>query len=207
MTNWISPSEAADMVYDDPAKLGADTDFKFAIYWARGKGGATTSVADLARAKLQPRRPTDEEVAAAGVEWAVTAHDYRLVLAPRTADVPGPRRLFEDYDADVAPGQNITAIVQTLVFPKDRTIHDQMDMTLTYATTFLRPKQLSSLIVQHRAGGSRSARLPHTHIVTLTATADAVGYSEQHSMFADKPAEMHRQFADDWRRFVKAYPA
>lgn len=153
------------------------------------------------------RLPSDEEVAAAGSEWAITAHDHRIVLAPRTADVPSPRRLFEDYDADMAPGQNITAIVQTLVFPKDRTIHDQMDMTLAYALTFLRPKQLSSMIVQHRAGGSRSARLPHTHIVTLTATADAAGYSEEHAMFADAPAEMHRQFEADWRRFVKAYPA
>lgn len=207
MTKWISPSETANMVYDDPAKLGGDTDFKFAIYWARDKDGRVNSVADLARAKLQPRRPTDDEIAAAGAEWAITAHDYRLVLAPRAADVPGPRRLFEDFDVDVAPGQNLIAIVQTLVFPKDRTIHDQMDMTLTYAMTFLRPKQLSSLIVQHRAGGSRSARLPHTHILTLTATADAAGYSEEHAMFTDTPADMHRQFEADWRRFLKAYAA
>lgn len=59
---WISPAQAMDMVYDDPAHLGADPEFGFALLWAGdGKGGAHRT-ADLARAKLQPRKPTLSDV-------------------------------------------------------------------------------------------------------------------------------------------------
>lgn len=205
MAAWISPAEAMDLVYDDPARAGPDADFGFAILWrASNKRSTTSSTADLARAKLQPRRPTPAQLRTAGDGWAVTAHDYRLCLAPGVADVAGPAELFADYDRAVAANQNMMAVVQTLRFDRDMPRHDMMEATSMYASICLRPKHLSSLIVQHMPSDARSARDPHLHVITPILTHHLSGWGRGHPVFDDPPAAMHRAFEADWHRFRAA---
>lgn len=201
---WISPAKTMDMLYDDPARAGPDSEFGFALLWATDSAGNRHRVADLARAKLQPRKPTAAEIAAAGSGWAVTAADHRLLLADGVADVASARELFEAYDAQVAPGQNLLAIVQTLRFPPSMPRHGMMHAAYMYGALCLQPKKLSSLIVQHMPADARSERQPHVHLVTPVLTHYLSGYASVHAVFDDPPAEMHRAFAADWRRISSA---
>lgn len=201
---WISPAQAMDMVYDDPAHLGADPEFGFALLWAGDNRGGTHRAADLARAKLQPRKPTAQEIAAAGSDWAITAADHRLLLADGVADVRSARDLFDGYDAHVAPGQNLLAVVQTLRFSPSMPRHGMMHAAYMYTALCLQPKKLSSLIVQHMPADARSGRSPHLHIVTPVLTHHLSGYAAAHPVFDDKPADMHRAFQADWLRIREA---
>lgn len=197
---WISPAQAMDMVYDDPARIGPDPDFGFALLWSGDGKGGSHRTADLARAKLQPRKPTAAEIAAAGREWAVTAADHRLVLANGVADVSGPMAFFENYDAAVLPRQNLLAVVQTLRFPPSLPRHAMMHAAYMHVALCLQPKTLSSLIVQHMPADMLSSRRPHLHVITPVLTHHLSGYSAIHPMFEDNPVDMHRAFAADWRR-------
>lgn len=201
---WISPAQAMDMVYDDPARIGPDPDFGFALLWSGDGKGGDHRTADLARAKLQPRKPTAAEIAATGTEWAVTAADHRLVLANGVADVSGPRAFFESYDAAILPGQNLLAVVQTLRFPPSMPRHAMMHAAYMHVALCLQPKALSSLIVQHMPADIRSSRGPHLHVVTPVLTHHLSGYSAVHPIFDDAPADMHRAFAADWQRMRAA---
>lgn len=201
---WISPAQTMDMLYDDPARTGPDSNYGFALQWAGdGKGGAHR-VADLARAKLQPRKPTAAEIAAVGEDWAVTAADYRLLLADGVGDVVSPRELFERYDAHIQPGQNLLAVVQTLRFPASLPRHGMMHAAYMYTALCMQPRHLSSLIVQHMPSDARSSRSPHVHIVTPVLTHHLSGFAAVHAMFDDPPAQMHRMFEDDWHRIRTA---
>ncbi|QKR99250.1 hypothetical protein F9288_05980 [Sphingomonas sp. CL5.1] len=201
---WISPAQAMDMVYDDPARIGPDDEFGFALLWAgNGKGGKHCT-ADLARAKLQPRKPTAQEITDAGPNWAITAADYRLLLADGVADVRSARELFESYDAQVMSGQNLLAIVQTLRFSPSMPRHGMMHAAYMYTALCLQPKKLSSLIVQHMPSDSRSDLAPHLHIVTPVLTHHLSGYAAVHPIFEESPADMHRAFQADWLRVREA---
>lgn len=200
MSDWISPAAAANMVFDDPARLGSDTDFGFAILWSGGPG-LRAKTADLARAKLQPRKP---EGLSGGAPWPITAFDHRLLLAPGTPDIASPQMLFESYDAEVPANQNLLAIVQTLRFDPDLPRHVMMHHAYMYAAICLYPKRLSSLVVQHMPGDARSARAPHVHVLTLARLHRLSGWGAVHEVFNDPPADMHRAFAGDWERFCAA---
>ncbi|MBN2973341.1 hypothetical protein JW805_15125 [Roseomonas aeriglobus] len=202
--DWISPANAMSMVFDDPARVGPDSDFGFALLWSGDGKGGSHRTADLARAKLQPRKPSAADIKAAGPEWAVTAADHRLLLADGVADVCGARVFFESYDAAVRPGQNLLAVVQTLRFPPSLPRHAMMHAAYMYVALCLQPKALSSLIVQHMPSDIRSNRAPHLHIVTPVLTHHLSGYSAVHPMFEDTPAVMHRSFASDWQRVRQA---
>ncbi|SOB81154.1 hypothetical protein SAMN06297144_1426 [Sphingomonas guangdongensis] len=199
MAKWTSPAAAADMVFDDPARLGSGSHFGFAILWAENRG-ERAKTADLACAKLQPAKPKGEGVQK-DETWAVTASDHRLLLAAGTPDIASPKVLFDSYDADVCANQNLLAVVQTLRFDPDLPRHTMMQHAYLYASLTLHPKRLSSLIVQHMPGDIRSARAPHVHILTLARVHRISGWGQVHEVFDDPPAEMHRAFLADWERF------
>ncbi|MFD1789593.1 hypothetical protein ACFSC3_18725 [Sphingomonas floccifaciens] len=198
--DWMSPAKAMDMVFDDPARIGPDANFGFALLWSGDGKGHAHRTADLARAKLQPRKPTATEITAADAEWVITAADHRLVQANGVADVSGPKAFFESYDAAVLPGQNLLAVIQTLRFSPSLPRHAMMHAAYMHVALCLQPKALSSLIVQHMPSDIRSSRGPHVHIITPVLTHHLSGYSAVHPMFEDGPADMHRAFAADWQR-------
>lgn len=198
MAKWISPSAAMNMVFDDPARVGSDSDFAFAILWASDGKGRDHSVADLARAKLQPCKPGTNALASQTAGWPTTACDYRLVLARGVPDISA-RELTEAYDR-AEGGQNLLAIVQTLRFDADLPRHAMMHAAYMYAAMSLQPKRLSSIIVQHMPSDARSVRAPHVHVLTLARTHRLSGFGEVHSIFDDSPAQMHRAFETDWRK-------
>lgn len=203
MAKWISPTAAMNLIFDDPARIGADESYGFGVQWANVDGERSLT-ADLARAKLQPRKPTSVEITVAGSDWAVTAHDYRLIMAPGVADVRGPRELFETYDGALPKGQNLLAVIQTLRFDPDQPRHAMMQAAHLYVSMCLQPKRLTTMIVQHMPCDLRSARAPHVHLLTLARTHRLSGFGEVHALFEEAPAEMHRAFADDWQRFKTA---
>lgn len=196
MSKWISPGAAMDMVFDDPARVGPNSNYGFAILWAGDGKGGTHCVADLARAKLQPCKPTAATPVPATAGWATTAHDCRVVLARGVPDMSA-RELVEAYDAADA-GQNLLAIAQTLRFDADLPRHAMMHMAYMYTAMCLQPKRLSSLIVQHMPGDARSIRTPHVHVLTLARTHRLSGFGEVHAVFDDPPTAMHRAFETDW---------
>jgi hypothetical protein len=202
--NWISPAKTMDMLYDDPAHTGPDAEFGFALLWASDGKDGRHRTADLARAKLQPRKPSAAEIAVAGSEWAVTAADHRLLLADGVADVRNARELFENYDAQLTPGQNLLAVVQTLRFSPSMPRHGMMHAAYMYCSLCLQPKKLSSLIVQHMPSDARSARAPHLHVITPVRTHRLSGFGSTHAAFEDAPAKMHRAFEADWLRIISA---
>lgn len=199
MSNWISPAAAADMTFDDPAREGPG-DYGFAILWAKGKVGRH-STADLARAKLQPRKPTAAERRAAGSAWVVTARDHSLLLAPGTPDLASPQALFEAYDATLPDRQNVLAVVETLRFDQNLPRHTMMQRAYLYASLYLQPRALSSLVVLHMPGDIGSDRQPHAHIVTLARRHYQSGFAAEDPLFSANPADMHREFRNSWLQF------
>lgn len=193
--DWISPSAAMDMVYDDP--MGKMDGFGFALLRPRAKDKAN-SVADLARAKLQPRCPDDRKSATGA--WPVTASDWRLVLAPGTPDVTGGiERWLADYDAAIHSRQKLLAAVLTFRFSADMMLHDMMSVANAYAERKLaRERRLSSLLVLHAPGDELSARDPHVHALVLARTHRPCGWGAPHP---DLTEEAQLLFHDEWTAF------
>lgn len=199
MTKWISPAASMDMVYDDPAGRGPNEEFGFALLWASGRDGAAQSSVDLARAKLQPRKPRAAGSASGDDEAAITASDHRLVLAAGVPDLSHPLDLFRSYEQSRLPDQKLLAIVQTLRFDPNQPRHAMMQAAHIYATFWLRRRQLSSLLVHHMPGDAGSARgRPHVHIVTPVRAHRLSGFGEVEPSCKVAPTEMHLAFERDW---------
>jgi hypothetical protein len=197
MSKWISPAASMDMVYDDPAGRGPDTDFGFALLWASGRKGDEQSSVDLARAKLQPRKPASSKEPNDAV---ITASDYRLVLAAGVPDLHHPLDLFRAYEDQRLPGQKLLAVVQTLRFDPDQPRHAMMQTAHVYASFWLRRRRLSSLLVQHVPGDAGSARgRPHVHILTPVRAHRLSGFGEIDAQCRIDPTAMHVAFERDWQ--------
>lgn len=199
---WINPGTAMNLVFDDPAHLGPDPDFGFAVVWSMATDRQTpVYTADVARAKLQPRQPTAAEYEAAGGSWPVTAHDHRLVLAQNAPDPDDLSSLCRTYDRGAGDRQKMLAVMQTCRFSPDTSRHSMFEAVHLYAALCFRPKHLTSLIVQHVPADMQSARQPHVHMMTFIRTHRTSGFGEVHELFRDTPAQMHEQFRNDWLRF------
>jgi hypothetical protein len=207
MNPWISPAQAMKLVYDDPAGTGPDADFGFAMLWARTRdGGETRNLTDLVRAKLQPRRPTEQEMQSAGAPWPVTAWDHRLVLADGVPDPDSPQALFEAYDrATLHAPPTLLAIVQTLRFEPGLFRHEMMHAAYMYVASTMQPRRLSSLVIQHMPGDARSARRPHVHVVTPCLEHTRAGFGQGHALFNQSPTDMHLALQAEWHRFRDAH--
>lgn len=200
MSEWISPAGSMDMVFDDPARRGPDADFGFALLWASVRDGEAQSSVELARAKLQPRRPTAAEYAAAPGAEAITAADFRLVMAAGVPDLEHPLDLFESYEAQRLPGEKLLLAIQTLRFDPDQPRHTMMQAAHIYTSFWLRRERLSSLLMLHTPGDAGSARgRPHVHVVTPVRTHRLSGFGHIAPLFRPKPAEMHATFEGYWR--------
>lgn len=199
---WISPSVAMDMVYDDPA--GPSEDFAFALLRPKAKNRLNL-VADLARAKLQPREPAKTEQAS-GCSWPITAYAHRLVLAPGVPDVSNLRDFFTRYDAERHPRLNPLAGVLTMRFGRSEMLHDAMREVSTYVQMILSQKRgLSSLLVQHVPSHELSKRAPHIHVLVLSRVHLPPAWGEIHPTFLADEVEMHEAFRDEWRLFRETW--
>jgi hypothetical protein len=201
MESWISPTMAMDMVYDDPA--GGNEDFGFALLRREAKG-RPNSVFDLARAKLQPREPTTQEVKAATLPITTAAH--RLVLAPGVGEADDIGAFFTGYDADTPRRLKLLAVLMTMRFDHDVMVHDMMSAVGSYAEMILaRQHRLSSLVVCHRPGEGLSARAPHAHVLCLSRTHRPGGFAEQNALFKGDANNLHLNFMEEWRSFRTAW--
>lgn len=199
---WISPSAAMDMLYDDPA--GSDEDFGFALLRPKAKN-RTNLVADLARAKLQPREPSKFEQSSGGA-WPITAHAHRLVLAPGVPDVVDLPAFFERYDEERHPRLNPLAAVLTLRFSRTEMLHDAMREASSYAQLVLsQERKLSSLLVQHVPQHELSKRAPHIHLLIMSRVHLPPAWGEIHPSFLGDEVKMHQAFRDQWRAFRETW--
>ena len=197
MAKWISPAGVVAMLSNDPA--GGDEDFGFSTLKLHGKK-QRNSVLQLARAKLQPREPTADETAAARLP--VTAHDYRLVLAPLVADTADIEQLYGGYDAKAPDRLTVLAAVLTMKFDRNALVHDMMSSVTAYAEVVLaRQRRLSSLVIMHMPSDGLSARHPHIHVLCTSRVHRPAGWFEVHPMFLGEIATMHAAFRDEWRGF------
>lgn len=194
---WISPAEANAMLFDSP--MGQEPDFGFALLRPRAKD-RTNLVADLARAKLQPRQPTDDEYRSDGL-WPITASSSRIVTAPRTSVGPDVlEAMFHDYDAKTRPHQKLLAVVLTMKFSHDWQSADILSMTGAYALEKLSiERRLTSMVVVHTPSEELSRRRPHAHCVVLARVHRASGWGELHHDLVSKKAQ--ELFRDEWQAF------
>jgi len=201
-SKWISPSAAMDMLYDDPAG-GAD-DFGFALLRPKARN-RTNLVADLARAKLQPREPGKTEHSS-GRDWPVTAHAHRLILAPGVPDVTDLPSFFTRYDVQRHPRLNPLAAVLTMRFSRTEMLHDAMREVSSYAQLVLsQERKLSSLLVQHVPQHELSWRPPHIHLLVMSRVHLPPAWGEIHPSFLGDEVEMHETFRDQWRGFRETW--
>lgn len=194
---WISPAHAMDMVYDDP--LRNTPGFGFALLRPRAKQQRNL-VADLVRAKLQPRRPEQGDPDWMGLP--MTASRAEIVLAPGVPDVNEP--LLEwlgRYDAAVTAHQRLLAVVLTPRFSVDMPAHDMMSMARTYAELNLsRRRRLTSIVSLHCPGEQLSTREPHAHIVVLARAHLPCGFCHVESDLAQEE-EGQSLFHEEWQGF------
>ncbi|WP_294240146.1 hypothetical protein [Sphingomonas yabuuchiae] len=194
---WISPSDADDMVYDDP--LGSTPDFGFALLRKTAKG-KENRVADLARAKLQPSKPADKDWLADGL-WPITCASHRIVTAPGVAVEPGAlEEIFQGYDAKVQAHQKLLAVVLTMRFPHSWQPADILSLVGTYALEKLAlQRRLTSMTVVHMPGDELSARRPHAHVVCLSRVHRSSGWGEVHPELTARNAQL--DFQQEWEAF------
>ncbi len=194
---WISPSDADDMVYDDP--LGSTPDFGFALLRKTAKG-KENRVADLARAKLQPSKPADKDWLADGL-WPITCASHRIVTAPGVAVEPGAlEEIFQGYDAKVQAHQKLLAVVLTMRFPHSWQPADILSLVGTYALEKLAlQRRLTSMTVVHVPGDELSARRPHAHVVCLSRVHRSSGWGEVHPELTARNAQLDVQ--QEWEAF------
>lgn len=188
---WISPSDADDMLYDDP--MGSQPDFGYALLRKTAKG-KQNRVADLARAKLQPSKPNDRDWLADGL-WPITCASHRIVTAPGVAVAPGSlEEIFHGYDAKVKAHQKLLAVVLTYRFPHSWQPADILSLVGTYALEKLAlQRRLTSMTVVHMPGDELSARRPHAHVVCLSRVHRSSGWGEVHPDLTAKNAQLDFQ--------------
>lgn len=162
---WLSPSELQDMLIHDP--LGqTDPDFSYGILKAKLRGRKNSAV-EFARGKLQPRRPTSEEVEKAGVLWPITAADWKVILAPGVSDdLAAPELLFGRFEAEVSERARSLLVCTTLRFPAATNRHEALMDGLMLGNLLAREFSLTSLLVQHIPALSGSANPMHLHLLT-----------------------------------------
>ncbi|MCT8003188.1 hypothetical protein NZL82_15020 [Sphingomonas sanguinis] len=194
---WISPSDADDMLYDDP--MGSMPDFGYALLRKTAKG-KTNSVADLARAKLQPSKPNDRDWLADGL-WPITCASHRIFTAPGVAVEPGAlESIFHDYDAKAKAHQKLLAVVLTYRFPHSWQPADILSLVGMYALEKLAlQRRLTSMTVVHMPGDELSARRPHAHVLCLSRVQRSSGWGEVHPDLVAKTAQT--QFQQEWEQF------
>lgn len=194
---WISPSDADDMLYDDP--MGSMPDFGYALLRKTAKG-KQNCVADLARAKLQPSKPADKNWLADGL-WPITCASYRIVTAPDVAVEPGAlEHIFHDYDAKAKAHQKLLAIVLTMRFPHRWQPADILSLVGTYTLEKLAlQRRLTSMTVVHMPGDELSARRPHAHVICMARVHRSSGWGEVHPDLVAKTAQT--QFQQEWEQF------
>lgn len=194
---WISPSDADDMVYDDP--LGSTPDFGYALLRKSAKG-KQNSVADLARSKLQPSKPADKDWLADGL-WPITCASHRIFTAPGVAVEPGAlESLFHDYDAKAKAHQKLLAVVLTYRFPHSWQPADILSLVGMYVLEHLALKRrLTSMTVVHMPSDELSARRPHAHVVCLSRVHRSSGWGEVHPDLTAKNAQL--DFQQEWEAF------
>ena len=197
LPDWISPSEAVDMMFVDP--LGPTKDFSFGLL-RKSIREVPNSIAGFAFAKLNPRRPEVEDHGARWL-WPYTAAKAAVALAPGVADVwADPALLFTRYETELLPEQSGALLVLTLRFSLDHTRHDMFDKGYAFALERLaRARRLSTLVVLHVPGDSVSRALPHLHLVALARVHSASGFGAyDDDLFCD--AGQQRLF-DEWQQF------
>ena len=184
---WISPSDADDMLYDDP--MGSLPDFGFALLRKTAKG-KENRVADLARAKLQPSKPADTDWLADGL-WPITCASHRIVTAPGVAVEPGAlEEIFQGYDAKVKAHQKLLAVVLTMRFPHSWQPADILSLVGKYTLEkFALQRRLTSMTVVH---------MP-SHVVCMARVHRSSGWGEVHPDLIAKTAQM--QFQQEWEQF------
>jgi len=201
---WISPAAAVAMLRNDPA--GGASDYGFALLRPQTRRKAN-SVADLVRAKLQPREPAKTEQSL-GAGWPTTSNDHRLILAPGVPEVVDMGAFYGAYDADRHIRLDPLAVVLTMRFDHKELLHDAMTEVSAYVQMLLSQKRhLTSLLVQHVPGQELSWRAPHIHVVVLTRTHHPSGFAAVHPMFVGDQADAHRAFREEWRSFRQSWRA
>ena len=143
---------------------------------------------------------------AAASSLPVTAHDYRLVLAPLVPDTGDLELLYGGYDAKAPDRLKVLAAVLTMKFDRDALVHDMMSAVTAYAEMILaRKRRLSSLVVMHMPSDGMSARAPHIHVLCTTRVHRPAGFCEVHSVFEGEIASVHAEFRDEWRGFKECW--
>ena len=198
---WISPSDADDMLYDDP--MGSLPDFGFALLRKTAKG-KENRVADLVRAKLQPSKPADTDWLADGL-WPITCASHRVFTAPGVAVEPGAlESIFHDYDAKAKAHQKLLAVVLTYRFPHSWQPADILSLVGMYVLEQLALKRrLTSMTVVHMPGDELSARRPHAHVVCLSRVHRSSGWGEVHPDLIAKTAQT--RFQQEWEQFYDVW--
>ena len=197
---WISPAQAMDMLFDDP--MGGTPGFGFALLRPRSKQ-RRNRVADLIRAKLQPRQPADD---ATWMGVPVTAHRADIVLAPGVPDIDEPLlQWLSRYDDAVPAHQRLLAVVLTPRFSVDMPPHDMMSAARSYAELNLsRARRLTSFISLHLPSEFLSAREPHCHITVLARVHLPCGFGHVHPDLArDEAAQPF--FFEEWQGFAESW--
>ena len=194
---WISPADADAMLYDDPD--GSTSDFGFALMRPTAKGKANLT-ADLARAKLQPSKPTDSDWQAGGL-WPITCTTSRVVPAPGVAVEPDAlEAIFHGYDAKIKPHQRLLAVVLTMRMDHDWLAADILSLVGGYALEKLAlERRLTSMTVVHMPGDELSARRPHAHVMTLARVHRASGWGALHPDLTAKRAQA--AFYAEWEAY------
>jgi hypothetical protein len=198
---WISPSDADDMLYDDP--MGSMPDFGYALLRKTAKG-KTNLVADLARAKLQPSKPNDRDWLADGL-WPITCASHRIFTAPGVAVEPGMlESIFHEYDAKARAHQKLLAVVLTYRFPHSWQPADILSLVGMYVLEKLAlQRRLTSMTVVHMPGDELSARRPHAHVVCLSRVHRSSGWGEVHPDLTARNAQL--DFRQEWEAFYDVW--
>lgn len=198
---WISPARVSKMLVHD--KSVNSSRFGFATYH-NNASRSDNKVSTLARAKLQPQKPTTDRDHPAGY-WPVTAAAERLVLARGVPGKPDAfEKIFEDYDAHVKPKQDLLAAVLTMHFQHGNTLGDILSLVANYCWEMLAIKrQLTSLIALHNPADGLSDRLPHAHCIVLSRRHRVSGWAEiEADLHASNAA---RIFEDEWASYQEVW--
>ena len=195
---WISPARAAAFLKSVPT---GNPDFDYALLLQK-KDGPSRTVADLLRAKLQPRQPKPAEWAKS-TGWPVTASDYRLILARKIPMVASIETLAADYDSNVVLHQDVLAMVLTVHYDEMSMYpHDAMAMAATFCETNLAKWGATSVLIQHTPGKMLSDCRPHIHIVCLARTHSLHGWSGRVPCM---DAESHTAWSALWFKFKEGW--
>jgi hypothetical protein len=174
---WLSPEEVAQRAFDNPE--GDMDDFGYSVFRTNYAGQAN-DIASLWMSKLQPVRPTLEQVKEAGSRWSVTAARHSVVLASGVPDEYSDiQLLLRRYAANRLEYNRSLFTAVTLMFPSATTLHDGFNRARAFATVELAHKRrLSSLMIQHVPAYGGSARPMHVHLLILPQIHGPLGFGE-----------------------------